>query len=57
MNHPHPSTQPLPLVYRGVSGKEDYPLLLEINRSSRQADHDPEPITLAQIAEGCAPSA
>ena len=57
MNHPHPPTQPIPLVYRGVSGERDYPLLLEINRSSRQADHDPEPISLAQIAEACAPSA
>ena len=47
----------IPLVYRGVSGERDYPLLLEINRSSRQADHDLEPISLAQIAEAFAPSA
>lgn len=52
MNHPHPSPQPRPLVYRGVEGAHDYPLLLAINQSSRQADHDPEPVTLAQIAEG-----
>ena len=46
-----------PLIFRGVQGESDYPLLLAINLSSRQADHDPEPITLEQIAEAFAPSA
>jgi mycothiol synthase len=39
-----------------VEGAQDHPLLFEISRSSRLADHDPEPVTLAQIAEAFAPS-
>jgi mycothiol synthase len=48
--------KPAPLIFRGVEGERDYPLLLAINLSSRQADGDPESITLEQIAEAFAPS-
>ena len=48
--------KPVPLIFRGVEGEQDYPLLLAINLSSRQADGDPESITLQQIAEAFAPS-
>lgn len=39
------------LTFRAFQGEDDYPLLLELNRSSRQADHDNEPITLEVIAD------
>jgi len=38
------------IVYRGVQSEDDYPLLLEINLSSRQADNDLEKVTLNDIA-------
>ncbi len=44
------STQNSALTFRNLQGERDYPLLLELNRSSRQADHDSEPITLEVIA-------
>ena len=44
------------MIFRGVEGERDHPLLLAINLSSRQADGDPETITLEQIAEAFAPS-
>lgn len=44
------------LTFRGVQGANDYPLLLEINRSSRRADHNDAPVSLEQIAEAFAPS-
>lgn len=39
------------LTFRNLTDERDYPLLLELNHSSRQADNDPEPITLEVIAE------
>ena len=45
-----------PLIFRGMQGEADYPLLLAINLSSRQADHDTDSITLEQIAQAFAPS-
>jgi mycothiol synthase len=39
-----------PLTFRNLRDERDYPLLLELNRSSRQADHDPDPVTLEDIA-------
>ena len=44
-------TEASPLIFRGIEGEQDYPLLLAINLSSRQADGDPESISLEQIAE------
>jgi mycothiol synthase len=38
------------LAFRNLSGEQDYPLLLDLNRRSRAADHNPEPITLEAIA-------
>ena len=38
------------LTFRNLTDGRDYPLLLELNHSSRQADNDPEPITLEVIA-------
>jgi ribosomal protein S18 acetylase RimI-like enzyme len=39
-----------PLTFRNLTDERDYPLLLELNHSSRQADNDLEPITLEVIA-------
>jgi len=44
------------LIFRGIQDKSDYSLLLEINRSSRQADHNPEPISLEDIVQAYTPS-
>jgi mycothiol synthase len=44
------------LSFRGVEGKNDYPLLLEIFQKSRQADHQEEVTTLENIAESYKPS-
>lgn len=44
------------LIFRGIEGEGDYPLLLDINLSSRQADHDDTHVTLEQIAEAFAPA-
>ena len=44
------------LTFRGVQGESDYPLLLAINRSSRQADKDDEAVSLEDIARAFAPS-
>ncbi|MBN2147634.1 MAG: GNAT family N-acetyltransferase [Anaerolineales bacterium] len=51
-HHPdaHPSTREPQLTFRNLQGEDDYPLLLELNRSSRQADGYDEPITLEAIA-------
>jgi len=38
------------LTFRNLRDESDYPLLLELNRSSRQADHNDMPITLEDIA-------
>jgi mycothiol synthase len=38
------------LTFRNLQDERDYPLLLELNRGSRQADGEPEPITLEVIA-------
>lgn len=38
------------LTFWNLRDERDYPLLLELNRSSRQADRDPDPITLEAIA-------
>ncbi len=38
------------LTFRNLAGEQEYPLLLEINCSSREADGNPEPITLQEIA-------
>jgi mycothiol synthase len=38
------------LTFRGMRGENDYPLLLEINHSSRQADHNEAVVTLEDIA-------
>jgi ribosomal protein S18 acetylase RimI-like enzyme len=39
------------LKYRNLLGESDYPLLLELNLSSRKADHNDEEVTLEAIAE------
>ncbi len=39
------------LTFWNLRDARDYPLLLELNRSSRQADGDPVPITLEAIAD------
>jgi len=39
------------LSFRNLSGEQDYPLLLDLNRRSRAADHNPQPITLEAIAQ------
>ena len=39
------------LTFRNLTDERDYPLLLELNYRSRQADNDPEPITLEVIAD------
>ncbi len=49
-------TESSPLIFRGVEGAQDYPQLLVINLSSRQADGEHESITREQIAEAFAPS-
>lgn len=38
------------LTFWNLRDERDYPLLLELNRSSCQADHDPDPTTLEAIA-------
>lgn len=38
------------VTFRYLSGEQDYPLLLDLNLSSRKADDDPEPITIEAIA-------
>ncbi len=38
------------LTFRILTDERDYPLLLEINHHSRQADNDPDPITIEVIA-------
>lgn len=38
------------LTFRNLTDECDYPLLLELNHSSRQADNDPDPITLEVFA-------
>ena len=43
-----------PLRFRGAQGESDYPLLLEINRSSRQADKNEETVSLEDIARAFA---
>lgn len=45
---------PSHLIFRNLTDECDYPLLLELNRSSRAADHNPEPITLEAIAHALA---
>ena len=45
------SEQPHSLTFWNLRDARDYPLLLELNRSSRQADGDPAPITLEVIAD------
>lgn len=45
------SEQPDSLTFRNLRDARDYPLLLELNRSSRRADGDPAPITLEAIAD------
>ncbi len=45
------SKQPDALTFWNLRDARDYPLLLELNRSSRQADGDPAPITLEAIAD------
>jgi hypothetical protein len=42
------------LTFRSVQGEWDYPLLLEINRSSRRADKDDSPVGLEDIAHALA---
>jgi ribosomal protein S18 acetylase RimI-like enzyme len=44
-----PSPKSHGLTFRHFQGEQDYPLLLELNRSSRQADNEPLPITLEMI--------
>ncbi|HBY06668.1 MAG TPA: hypothetical protein DEH22_02335 [Chloroflexi bacterium] len=39
------------LTFRNLLTEQDYPLLLELNLRSRQADHMPEPVTLEAIAQ------
>ena len=39
------------LKYRNLLGESDYPLLLELNLSSRKADHNDEEVTVEDIAE------
>jgi mycothiol synthase len=38
------------LSFRNLRGEEDYALLLELNGASREADHDPELVSLELIA-------
>jgi mycothiol synthase len=44
------------LIFRGLQGESDYPLLLTNIRSSRQADHSEESVSLEGIASNYAPS-
>ncbi|HZU85878.1 MAG TPA: GNAT family N-acetyltransferase, partial [Anaerolineaceae bacterium] len=44
------------LIFRGVQGESDYPLLLGIIRSSLQADKNDEIVSLEDIARSYAPS-
>jgi mycothiol synthase len=44
------------LIYRGIQGEADYPMLLAINRSSRQADGDRTVVSLEELARAFAPS-
>jgi mycothiol synthase len=46
-----PSLKNRRLTFRNLLGENDYPLLLELNRNSRQADNNNEPITLEMIAQ------
>ena len=39
------------LAFKNLRDESDYPLLLELNQSSREADHDHETITLDMIAQ------
>ena len=45
------------LIFRGVEGENDYPLLLAIIRSSRQADKTPMETTPEDIVQSYAPTA
>ncbi len=38
------------ITFRNLMGEQEYPLLLELNISSRLADNNPEPITVEAIA-------
>jgi len=42
------------LTFRNLLDERDYPLLLELNRSSRAADQDDQPVSLAAIADALA---
>ena len=42
------------LKFRNFRDEKDFPLLLEINRSSREADHNSKQVTLEEIAEALA---
>ncbi len=44
------------LSFRGIRDKKDYPLLLDINLSSRKADHDDQPVTLEDMVQSFSPS-
>ena len=39
------------LSFRGMQGEQDFPLLVEINLSSRAADHDPHGLTVDDIKQ------
>ena len=39
------------LAFRGMQGEQDYPLLVEINLSSRAADHDPHGLTVEDMQQ------
>jgi hypothetical protein len=39
------------LAFRNFRNESDYPLLLDLNHSSREADHDHETITFEVIAK------
>ncbi|MCU0522761.1 MAG: GNAT family N-acetyltransferase, partial [Anaerolineae bacterium] len=44
------------LIFQGVQGESDYPLLMVLNRSSRQADSENTAVSLEEIARVFAPS-